>query len=95
MDCWWFLAIADCAAATMPTLSDGLKLRAKELKAEGIDYKLIIVGRKATQYFQRRDYPIVETYAGLEQIPTASEAAQELRMWFWRSFWAIVSIGLS
>jgi len=50
--------------------------RAKELKAEGIEYKLVIVGRKAAQYFQRRDYPIVETYAGLEQIPTAAEAAQ-------------------
>ncbi|MBE9011798.1 F0F1 ATP synthase subunit gamma [Pseudanabaenaceae cyanobacterium LEGE 13415] len=50
--------------------------RAKELKAEGIDYKMVVVGRKATQYFQRRDYPIVESYAGLEQIPTAAEAAQ-------------------
>lgn len=52
------------------------EIRAKELKAEGIDYKMVIVGRKATQYFQRRDYPIVETYSGLEQIPTAAEAAQ-------------------
>ncbi|MBN8560318.1 MAG: F0F1 ATP synthase subunit gamma [Leptolyngbya sp. UWPOB_LEPTO1] len=52
------------------------EIRAKELKAEGIDYKMVIVGRKATQYFQRRDYPIVESYAGLEQIPTAAEAAQ-------------------
>jgi F-type H+-transporting ATPase subunit gamma len=50
--------------------------RAKELKAEGIDYKMVIVGRKAAQYFQRREYPIVETYAGLEQIPTAGEASQ-------------------
>jgi F-type H+-transporting ATPase subunit gamma len=52
------------------------EIRAKELKAEGIDYKMVIVGRKATQYFQRRDYPIVQSYAGLEQIPTASEAAE-------------------
>mgnify|MGYP002780801477 FL=1 len=50
--------------------------RAKELKAEGIDYKMVVVGRKATQYFQRRDYPIVESYAGLEQIPTSAEASQ-------------------
>jgi F-type H+-transporting ATPase subunit gamma len=50
--------------------------RAKELKAEGLDYKYVLVGRKATQYFQRRSQPIDATYAGLEQIPTAAEAAQ-------------------
>ncbi|KOP24751.1 ATP synthase F0F1 subunit gamma [Hapalosiphon sp. MRB220] len=49
--------------------------RIKELKAEGIDYKLVLVGRKATQYFQRRDQPIDATYTGLEQIPTAGEAS--------------------
>ncbi|PHJ67603.1 ATP synthase F0F1 subunit gamma [Nostoc linckia z18] len=50
--------------------------RAKELKAEGIDYQFVIVGRKATQYFQRRNQPIDSTYSGLEQIPTAAEATQ-------------------
>lgn len=50
--------------------------RAKELKAEGLDYKFVIVGRKATQYFQRRDQPIEATYTGLEQVPTAAEASQ-------------------
>ncbi|MCY7385103.1 MAG: F0F1 ATP synthase subunit gamma [Microcoleus sp. CAN_BIN18] len=49
--------------------------RAKELKAEGVDYKFVLVGRKATQYFQRREQPIKETYMNLEQIPTAPEAA--------------------
>ncbi|MFH7030858.1 MAG: F0F1 ATP synthase subunit gamma [Heteroscytonema crispum UTEX LB 1556] len=48
--------------------------RAKELTAEGIDYKFVLVGRKATQYFQRRNQPIDATYTGLEQIPTAAEA---------------------
>jgi F-type H+-transporting ATPase subunit gamma len=48
--------------------------RAKELTAEGVDYKFVLVGRKATQYFQRRDQPIDATYTGLEQIPTAAEA---------------------
>jgi F-type H+-transporting ATPase subunit gamma len=48
--------------------------RAKELKAEGVDYKFVLVGRKATQYFQRREQPIDATYTGLEQIPTAAEA---------------------
>ncbi len=50
--------------------------RAKELKAEGRDYKFVLVGRKAIQYFQRRNQPISNTYTGLEQIPTATEASQ-------------------
>ncbi len=48
--------------------------RAKEIKAEGFDYTFVVVGRKATQYFQRRNQPIDATYSGLEQIPTAAEA---------------------
>ena len=48
--------------------------RAKELKAEGLDYKFIMVGRKSSQYFQRRDQPISASYTGLEQVPTAQEA---------------------
>ena len=50
--------------------------RAKELVAEGLNYRYVLVGRKATQYFQRREQPIDATYTGLEQIPTASEAAE-------------------
>ncbi len=50
------------------------EMRAKELKAQGLDYKFVIVGRKALQYFQRREYPIDASYFGLEQIPTAAEA---------------------
>ncbi|MBV9390145.1 MAG: F0F1 ATP synthase subunit gamma [Chroococcidiopsidaceae cyanobacterium CP_BM_ER_R8_30] len=49
--------------------------RAKELQAEGRDYKYVLVGRKAIQYFQRRNQPIDATYSGLEQIPTADEAS--------------------
>lgn len=50
--------------------------RAKELKAEGIDYRFVIVGRKAAQYFQRREQPIEQVFSGLEQVPTAAEASQ-------------------
>lgn len=49
--------------------------RIKELKAEGVDYKLILVGRKAIQYFQRREMPITATFANLDQVPNASEAS--------------------
>lgn len=49
--------------------------RARELQAEGVDYKYIVVGRKAIQYLQRRNQPIDATYTGLEQIPTAAEAS--------------------
>ncbi|WNC53395.1 MULTISPECIES: F0F1 ATP synthase subunit gamma [unclassified Thermosynechococcus] len=52
------------------------KERTQELEAEGVKYILVIVGRKAAQYFQRRNYPIDAVYSGLEQIPSASEAGQ-------------------
>lgn len=50
--------------------------RAKELAAEGVNYKMVIVGRKALQYFRRREYPILTNYTNLEQVPTAAEASQ-------------------
>ena len=50
--------------------------RAKELQAEGLNYRFVLVGRKATQYFQRREQPISKTFTGLEQVPTAQEASQ-------------------
>ncbi|MGI0493113.1 F0F1 ATP synthase subunit gamma [Alkalinema pantanalense CENA528] len=50
--------------------------RAKELQAQGVSVRMFVVGRKATQYFQRRDYTIDANYTGLEQIPTAKEAAE-------------------
>jgi F-type H+-transporting ATPase subunit gamma len=49
--------------------------RAKELQREGMDYTYVLIGRKAIQYFQRREQPISKTYANLEQIPTAQEAS--------------------
>jgi F-type H+-transporting ATPase subunit gamma len=50
------------------------EIRAKELKAQGLDYQFILVGRKAVQYFTRRNQPIAAKFANLEQIPTAAEA---------------------
>ncbi len=51
------------------------EIRAQELAAEGLNYRFILVGRKASQYFKRRDQPIEASFTGLEQIPIASEAA--------------------
>ncbi|NKB17058.1 MAG: F0F1 ATP synthase subunit gamma [Pseudanabaena sp. CRU_2_10] len=48
--------------------------RAKELSAQGIGYQYILIGRKAIQYFTRREQPIEATYSGLDQVPNASEA---------------------
>jgi len=48
--------------------------RAQELKAQGIGYQFILVGRKAVQYFSRREQPIEAKFAGLDQIPNAREA---------------------
>lgn len=50
--------------------------RVQELKAEGVNYRFVIVGRKAAQYFQRRDQPIDAVFSGLEQVPTAEEASK-------------------
>ncbi|NJL48332.1 MAG: F0F1 ATP synthase subunit gamma [Leptolyngbyaceae cyanobacterium SM2_5_2] len=52
------------------------EIRAKELAAEGLNYQYVIVGRKANQYFKRRDQPIEASFTGLDQIPSASEASQ-------------------
>lgn len=52
------------------------EIRAKELEAEGVEYTFVLVGRKAKQYFERRDAPIDKVYFGLEQIPTSTEASQ-------------------
>ncbi len=49
--------------------------RAEELKAEGFNYKYILVGTKASQFFKRRQAPIEESYTNLNQIPTAEEAS--------------------
>ena len=51
--------------------------RAKELTAEGIDYTYILVGRKAIQYFQRRDVPIQSTLENPEKTPPSEQVAQE------------------
>jgi F-type H+-transporting ATPase subunit gamma len=51
------------------------EIRAKELASEGIDYRFILVGRKANQYFKRREQPIEASFTGMEQIPTADEAS--------------------
>ena len=50
------------------------EIRAAELKAQGINYTLVTVGRKATQYFKRREVPIAQSFVGLEQIPTSSDS---------------------
>ena len=49
--------------------------RARELTEQGIDYQYILVGRKAIQYFQRREAPILKTYDNPEKIPTADNAS--------------------
>ena len=49
--------------------------RAKEIAASGLNYKYILIGKKAIQYFQNRNQPIAYTYEGLEQVPTAAEAS--------------------
>jgi F-type H+-transporting ATPase subunit gamma len=49
--------------------------RAREIVAEGRKCSFVLVGRKAIQYFERRNAAIDAKYMGLEQIPTAAEAS--------------------
>ena len=48
--------------------------RFQELKSQGYEVTLMLIGRKAISYFTNRDYPIKATFSGLEQVPTADEA---------------------
>ncbi len=50
--------------------------RVRELEAEGINCKFILIGRKAVQYFQRRQQPIIGTYTNLDQIPSAKQSGE-------------------
>lgn len=52
------------------------EIRAKELEAQGIEYTYVLIGRKAKKYFSSRNAPTEKTFIGLEQIPTAPEAAE-------------------
>ncbi len=52
--------------------------RFAELKGQGYEVDLVLIGRKAITYFQNRasQYKIRATFTGLEQVPTAAEANQ-------------------
>ncbi|MFM7312264.1 MAG: F0F1 ATP synthase subunit gamma [Cyanobium sp.] len=52
--------------------------RFAELKSQGYEVDLVLMGRKAITYFQNRasQYKIRATFTGLEQVPTAAEANQ-------------------
>jgi F-type H+-transporting ATPase subunit gamma len=50
--------------------------RFSELKGQGYEVDMVLMGRKAITYFQNRSYPIRATFTGLEQVPTAAEASQ-------------------
>jgi len=50
------------------------EMRGKELEQEGFNYQYALLGRKAVQYFQRRNVPIANTRTDLGQIPSAEEA---------------------
>ena len=52
------------------------EIRAQELTAEAVNYQYVLVGRKANQYFKRRNQPIEASFTGLEQIPNAEEASR-------------------
>ena len=50
------------------------ELRFAELKRQGYEVDLVLLGRKAITYFTNRSYPIQATFTGLDQVPTAADA---------------------
>ena len=52
--------------------------RFAELKAQGLNVDLVLMGRKAITYFQNRSniYKVRATFTGLEQVPTAKDASR-------------------
>lgn len=50
--------------------SNVIRLVEKTIKENNRDSKLITIGTKARDYFQRRDYDITETYTGISEEPS-------------------------
>ncbi len=48
--------------------------RAQELREQGINYQFILIGRKAVQYFTRRNQPIAAKFTNLSPVPTLKDA---------------------
>lgn len=53
-----------------------LRLTEKTIKEDGCPSKLLVVGTKARDYFERRNYDIVESYTGLSEDPDYSDARE-------------------
>ena len=53
-----------------------LRLTEKTIKEDGCPSKLLVVGTKARDYFERRNYDIVKSYTGLSEDPEYSDARE-------------------
>lgn len=53
-----------------------LRLTEKTIKEDGCPSKLLVVGTKARDYFERRNYDIAESYTGLSEDPEYSDARE-------------------
>ncbi len=53
-----------------------LRLTEKTIKDDGCPSKLLVVGTKARDYFERRNYDIVKSYTGLSEDPEYSDARE-------------------
>lgn len=53
-----------------------LRLTEKAIKEDGLPSKLMVVGTKAKDYFERRNYDIAESYTGLSEDPEYSDARE-------------------
>ena len=53
-----------------------LRLTEKTIKEEGCPSKLLVVGTKAKDYFERRNYDIAQSYTGISEDPNYSDARE-------------------
>ena len=56
--------------------SNVIKLAENDIKERGLDAKVITVGNKVREYFQRRSYNVVSKFVGISEEPSFANARQ-------------------
>ena len=74
-----FLIITSDRGLAGPYNSSVIRAAEKELmarRAEGIDYSLVLIGRKAIDYFKFRNYRIDHSFTGISDTPSYADAKE-------------------
>lgn len=74
-----FLIITSDRGLAGPYNSSVIRAAEKELmakRAEGLDYSLVLIGRKAADYFRFRNYQVDHSFVGISDTPRYSDARE-------------------